>query len=323
VRADISGLLEEQCGIVRRDQVVGIALTDGALQWLLSNRQWQMVLPSTYACFTGRLSTDQRQMAAQLYCGPQAQLTGPGALREHDLKYVPDDDRVHMLVPQTRRLSSTEFVVVHRTGRLSGDLVTGSGVRIAPVARAVADTALMCTDLRTVRAFVTEAVQRRLADVPALVRELKEGPRKGSALLRRAVEEVADGVRSAPEAHLREIAEATSVLPEIHWNPALVAPSGERLPTPDGWIDEVGIAVEVDSREHHATPDGWARTLHRHNLLASHGALVLHFTPHEIYTAPEAVRRTMVDAFLERRRTGVRANLRARDQSSFQAARTA
>jgi len=276
------------------------------------------VLPSTYASFTGRLTDEQREVAAQLFCGPDAQLTGPGALRAHGLRYGPADDRVHMLVPHTRRVSSSGFVVVHRTRRVAADPITRGIVRITEAARAVDDTALMCSDFRSVRGFVAESVQSGQATITDLTRELEEGPRKGSALLRRALEEVADGVRSAPEAQLREIVETTSALPTARWNPALVAPSGLRLPTPDGWIDEVGIALEVDSREYHTAPDDWARTLRRHNVLAAHGALVLHFTPQEIYAAPEAVRRTMVDAYLERLRTGVRAAVHLSDRSSPQ-----
>jgi hypothetical protein len=323
VRADISGLLDVQCGVVRRDQVVGTALTDGTLRWLLRTRRWQAVLPSVYACFTGQVSDDQRTVAAQLYCGPDAQLTGPGALRAHEMRYAPHDERVHMLVPHACHVSSAAFVVVHRTRRPDPHPAAHGVVRVASVARAVADTARICTDIRTVRAFVAESVQSRLTTVPALVHELDSGPRRGSALLRQVVEEVADGIRSAPEAQLREIAEESAVLPAVHWNPALTTISGEALPTPDGWIDDAGIALEVDSREHHATPDGWTRTLHRHNVLASHGALVLHFTPRELYTEPDSVRRVMVESYLERLRTGARASIRLfRGQGVPQVVRT-
>jgi hypothetical protein len=36
--------------------------------------------------------------------------------------------------------------------------------------------------------------------------------------------------------------------------------SGRCLPTADAWMYEVGLAVEVDSREHHLPPADWDRT---------------------------------------------------------------
>jgi hypothetical protein len=191
-QADISGLLDMQCGVVRRDQVVGTALTDGSLRWLLRSRQWQAVLPSIYASFSGGISDDQRTAAAQLYCGPDALLTGPGALRSHGMRYAPGDERVHMLVPHTCHVSSAAFVVVHRTRCPDANPVSRGFVRVASVARAVADTARMSVDLRVVRAIVAEAIQRRLTTVPLLVGELESGPRRGSALFRQALGEVAD-----------------------------------------------------------------------------------------------------------------------------------
>lgn len=313
VRPDVAGLFDVQRGIIRRDQVVGTVLTDGTLRWLLQSRQWQVVLPSIYGTFTGELTEEQREIAAQLYCGSSGQLTGPAACRAHGMRYVPDDDRLHMLVPHTRHLSSSGFVVVQRTHRLDDRATEHGLVQVVSPARAAADTARMCEDIRTVRALVAESVQRRLATVPQLRVELAAGSRKGSGLLRQAIDEVSDGVRSAPEASLREIAQATAALPPVLWNPRLVTLNGEELPTPDGWIDDVGIALEVDSREHHAMPEEWARTLHRHNILTSLGALVLHFTPTAVYTTPEAVRRTMVNAYLERLHSGAKAAIRVHD----------
>jgi hypothetical protein len=312
-QADLSGLADLQRGIVRRDQIVGTALTDGSLRWLLRSRQWQVVLPSVYANFTGLLTDEQREVAAQLYCGSPSQVTGPGALRAHGMRYTPDDERVHLLVPHARHVSSLGFVVVRRTHRLDERPAQRGAVTLASVARAVADTARTCDDLRSVRAMVAESVQRQLTTVAQLREELDSGARKGSALMREALEEVADGVRSAPEAQLRQIVETTSALPAVLWNPALATVSGQSLPTPDGWIDDVGIALEVDSREHHSMPDDWSKTLHRHNLLTSHGALVLHFTPTAIYATPETVRRTMVESYLERLRSGAKAAIHLRD----------
>ncbi len=140
---------------------------------------------------------------------------------------------------------------------------------------------------------MAEAVQRNLTTVSALRDELTRGPRRGSRLLRYTLSEVSDGVRSSPEAELRAILRNAGIEAPVHWNPELRDAHHNRLPSPDGWIDEVGIAIEVDSREYHLSPEDWARTIDRHNQLVEHGALVLHFTPRRIRRDPRGVRDAM------------------------------
>jgi very-short-patch-repair endonuclease len=82
-------------------------------------------------------------------------------------------------------------------------------------------------------------------------------------------------------------------LPPIRWNARLLTSDGAVLPTPDGFIPDAALALEVDSREHHAGEDGWRRTLRRSNVLEQYGIAVLHFTPTEIRLSPAAVRRTV------------------------------
>jgi hypothetical protein len=100
-------------------------------------------------------------------------------------------------------------------------------------------------------------------------------------------------------------------LPPIRWNPRLVTvPAGRPLPTPDGWLPDVGIALEVDSREFHTSPESWARTLERHNVLSSYGALVLHFLPAAVRRRPAQVLDRVEQAYQERLRSGARAAIR-------------
>jgi len=303
-------LLREQHGIVRHDQLTELGLTRSALRWRLAKGQWREVLPRVYATFTGALNDDQRIIAARLYAGGDAQVAGLTALGLHGLRYAPRDRLVHFLIPHARRVASVGFARIHRTTRLDRWPMRNGGAAICRPARAVVDAARLCADHRAVRAMVAEVVQRRLATVDELATELKAARRNGSAALRRAVAEVAAGTRSLPEAELRGALSESTVLPAIPWNPRLVTTGGAALPTPDGWLDDVGIALEVDSREYHLSPDDWERTMARHNLLAQHGALVMHFTPSQIRHAPSEVRRTVEQAYVERLAAGGRASVR-------------
>ena len=115
--------------------------------------------------------------------------------------------------------------------------------------------------LRPVRATVAEAVQRGFTDLDSLDAEIRRARRSRTALIRKAFAEITDGVRSAPETELRECLGGSSVLGGILWNPRLSAADGTRLPTPDGYLADCAVALEVDSREYHLSPNDWARTL--------------------------------------------------------------
>jgi hypothetical protein len=146
--------------------------------------------------------------------------------------------------------------------------------------RAVADAARGMTDIREVQAVVADSVQRGICPVPRLAEELAAGPVRGSARLRTALAEVADGIRSSAEADLRSLIQQAR-LPMPMFNPRLFA--GETfIAVPDCWWPGAGVAAEVDSREWHLSPRDWERTLARHARMGSHGIIVLHFTPGQI-----------------------------------------
>src|SRR5262245_738408 len=115
-----------------------------------------------------------------------------------------------------------------------------------------------------------------MATAGELRRELSFAPSNGSGVRRQVLAEVGEGVRSAPEAGLRQLTGRSSVLPHVWWNPKLATASGGRLPTPDGYIEEAAVALEVDSRGFHLGADGWAATLDRTIRWAAAGIAVLH-----------------------------------------------
>lgn len=294
-----------QRGVATYRQLEALGVTPRARRWRVSTGRWRALLPGVVATFSGPVDERRRVIAAWLYAGPSVQITGPGALRIRGLRYVPADPMVRVLVPRGTHRRSTGFVVVRQAMSLDPWPMWEDGVPICGVARAIADTAADCTRLRDVRAVVAEAVQSRLCLPDDLVAQLAQVRRNGSALLRRAVDEVVDGVRSVVEAELRDGVGASTVLPKVLWNPTLIAPDGRLLPSPDGWLPDVGVALEVDSREYHLSPEQWERTLARHAVLTSYGAAVLHFPPSRIRRDLAGVVRVIERTYLERRDAGV------------------
>jgi hypothetical protein len=168
--------------------------------------------------------------------------------------------------------------------------------RYAFPARAVVDTARWLTDLREVRALVGDAVQDRHCAVAQLTDELRAGGTPHGALLRKVIAEVTAGVRSAPEAELRDLI-ARARLPMPLFNPRLYLPNGTFIACPDAWWPDAGVAIEVDSRQWHLAPDDWERTMVRHSDLGQHGIVTLHVTPYQLRSAPDAFLRRAANAY--------------------------
>jgi hypothetical protein len=295
-------LLAAQQGLILRGQALALGLTDEAIAWRVSRGFWRRIFRGLYATFPGAPSDAQRLIAAALLGGPGAQITGVAALRWHGLRYLPDDQRVHVLTRLGPRRVSRGFVVLARTGRPDPQAARQPMFEVCSVARAGADAARAGYSRRDVRAFLSETVQRRRTTVDRLDAEWRAGPVRGSKQLGAVLAEVRDGVGSAPEAELRALTQTSLILPEIFWNPVLVGTDGSRLPSPDGWIADVGLALEVDSNEFHTTADDLRRTRERHNRLATYGILTVHFAPREIREEPQSVLAMIESAYCERPR---------------------
>jgi hypothetical protein len=64
---------------------------------------------------------------------------------------------------------------------------------------------------------------------------------------------------------------------------------GRRLPTPDGWFDDVALAVQVHSRQYHAGNLDWEATVAADAVFVEHGIPVLAVTPRQIIRTPDDV----------------------------------
>jgi hypothetical protein len=161
-------------------------------------------------------------------------------------------------------------------------------VQFALVPRAVADAARELASFRDTRAVVADAVQQGRCRIDLLGEELRRGPVRRSAWLRRAPNEVTGGIRSATEGDLRDLIARAAGLPMPMFNARLYA--GQKLiAVADAWWPRAHVAVEVDSREWHLSPEDWERTLRRDAAMGAIGIVVLHFTPRQIRDEPARV----------------------------------
>jgi len=287
-RQALAALAAKQHGVVARAQALQSGMTERVLDYRIRGAgPWQVLLPGVYLTYTGRPDDEARELAALLYAGPQSVLTGAAALRRHELARqrdsVPIGDRigaVDVLVPLATQRSDAGYVRLHRTARLPEGFCVAGEVRFALPPRAVADAVRPMTNLSDVRAVVAEAVQRRRCSISHLAGELAAGPAWGSSLFRRALTEVAEGIRSAAEGDLRDLI-VRAGLPTPLFNPRLLV-GQDFLAMPDCWWPESGVAAEADSRAWHFSPDDWEQTMARHARMSAHGIVVLHFPPRQI-----------------------------------------
>jgi hypothetical protein len=81
-----------------------------------------------------------------------------------------------------------------------------------------------------------------------------------------------------------------SDLPEPLWNCRLETSDGEFIAEPDGYYEDIGLALEVDSREHHyKRADNFAATWMRHGVYNRHRILAERILPETIRDDPASV----------------------------------
>jgi hypothetical protein len=280
-------LLATQDDVVRIRQAIGCGWTRDAIRHRV-DRVWQLLFAGVLATFTGQPTDRQRFRAALLHGGSQAALTSVTACRLHGLERVAETETVHVAVPAASAVRSRSFVRVWPTVRsLRTTMVDGLAVVTAE--RAVVDAALELHLQNDVRALVAEAVQRRRTSVAALLRELQDAPMRGSLLLRRALDEVAGGARSAPEAVLLAAFRALGGLPPYELNADVCGKDGRWLARPDFVFRAQRLIVEVDGAAWHLSPERWASDVERHTRLEAAGWTVLRYAAKRVLDDPEGV----------------------------------
>lgn len=273
-------LIADQFCMISWGQAIDCGLSRDRIKYLIRDGgPWQRVLPGVYATTTGALTPNQRAMAALLHAGPGSVITGREAVERHNLRCAGLNE-IDVLVPAKVRVVSKDFARIVRTERMPdpGELFSTGRIRFVGVSRAVADAARGMPELSDVRALICEAVQRGRCDPESLAAELKYGPSAGSAKLRQALAEVGAGVRSSPEADLKDIIDKSD-LDEPMYNPELYSWDGTFIGIPDAWWERAGVAAEVDSLQYHMKADDYENTVQRHNRMQREDVNLLHFLP--------------------------------------------
>lgn len=259
--------------------------TEARIRTELQHGRWRRLAPGVYLTRPDVPTRADWAVAGMALAGPGAALTGWDAVRVRGLGTPrPPSPLVVVLAPAglrnrvvgELRIRPTRRAVTFTRMSLLDDQLPG--VRVVEPARAIADAALEYRNLAAVRDMVTSAVQRGLATAEDLIRELDASPRNGSALLRRAVADLADDVHSVAEAEAVEQLRAVNVR-DFLANAPILDPSGRLLFRVDLLWPLLRAVIEIDSREFHFGEVDWKATMARHNALTDMGYVVKHYPP--------------------------------------------
>jgi hypothetical protein len=277
----LARILAQQHNVIARRQALACGVTTSALRHRLTeNGSWRKILPGVYATGTGTVSPEQREVAALLYAGPRAVITGAMAVRRHRLRCAGLNE-IDVLVPAAVRRQSAGFLRIQHTTRMPERIWSAGPIRFAPLPRAVADAARGMKRLDDVQALVCEAVQKGSCTLEQLIGELDAGPSPGSRWYRQALAEYGAGTRSSAEKDLKHLIDRSD-LEKPMYNPRLYAMDGTFLGMPDVWWQRAGVAAEVDSLQYHLSAKDHEATMARHNRMEAAGLHMLHFLPRSI-----------------------------------------
>ncbi|HET8971091.1 MAG TPA: hypothetical protein VFN19_08530 [Candidatus Nanopelagicales bacterium] len=304
--ARVRAVADVQCGLVTAAQLRELGVHSSTVSRWIAGYMLTRVVRGVHVYGGGRPDRQQRELAAQLYGGEGALLTGTAALRHHGIRAAglqetaddqPDHpEPVHVLIPHDRHRTSTGYVVIERTHRMPRQAVERGPLDLAPVVRAASDAVHRWRNADDVLAVLSELVQRNLATLDELRVELAAGSRRGSAHYRAAMVVLADGVESAYEARLRKVTQSLG-LAEVRWNRAIVSQTGEYVGNPDGWYDDVALALEVDSQKYHGFGKGLVRTTDRNARYARFGVAVYPVMPNLLRDDPDRCAREIRQAY--------------------------
>ncbi|MFD9965183.1 hypothetical protein [Amycolatopsis sp. NPDC058986] len=235
-------------GVAARAKLVALGISHTSIsRRCRGNGPWQRPIPGVIV-FTNREPTARQLFRAALtHAGPDAMLTGIHAARLHGVRNLPAEPRVHTLIPHRSKVATWGFAIAERTIHLP-DAVVVDGLPLAPLARALIDAARRMDNLTNVHAMIADAVYRGLCDPLDLRKELAQASTIGSALPRRVVQEVSNGVHEAAERWLRDVLEKSG-LPQPDWDVVLENESGDVLGSVQAWWPIVGLAVQLDLDE--------------------------------------------------------------------------
>ncbi len=287
IERDCRDLALRQGGVVRRDQVLELGMTSRMIERRLASGDWTLVTRGVYRLFA--VADPRRLVEAAVAALPGAVVSHESAAALHRFPLIPDTPPTVTVHSSTTH--SFPGVTVRRTRDLARHHVEQrAGLPVTTVPRTVVDLAAIYGE-RRLSDLVDELVASSRLGWSALVATIDEVARpgkRGSALLRRLVEDRAEpGMVVATRLERRGLAVLRA---------GGLAPPAVQMPIPwapdrrwDAAYPAERVAIEWDSRRWHTRREDFQSDRERDREAAAHGWIVLRFTWEDLQLRPDRV----------------------------------
>jgi len=279
------GIAAGQYGAISRRQALAQGMTARRIHGCLASGRWRVELPATYALVDFPRTWWQRAKAAELWAGPRAAVAHSSAAFVWGFDgFAPGPVEVATM----RRLRSTELILHQASSWEESELATRAGICVTAIERTIADLAGTMDSAR-LQALVDEALRRRLTSEPRISAYLTRANGRGPHGVANLREVLATRKTGAPTDSLLEIMLdrllRSSHLPEaVRQHP--VIHEGRFIAEVDFAWPAYQVAVEAQSRTHHADKTSFERDLARMNALTEAGWIVLYATWDDVHRRP-------------------------------------
>ncbi|HET7120178.1 MAG TPA: type IV toxin-antitoxin system AbiEi family antitoxin domain-containing protein [Solirubrobacterales bacterium] len=288
-------LARRQHGVVSRDQLRGVGMSDDAIKADITAGRLHRVLHGVYTLGPVELSERGRLMAAALACGPGAVISHRSAAAL--LGLLDEGPVVIDVIAPPERGRKIDGIRFHRVRppRLE-ERGTVEGIPCTSPARTFVDLA-GTVGARTLRSCFERAAKQRVLDVAAIDASLDPG-RRGARGLRLLLGDWQRAAAVSRKRRLKSPLEA-KVLPLVlaHGGPAPLTNAPVRLAKGRIEVDflwpDHRFVVEADSRDFHGTEAAFERDRWRDRELLRAGYAVLRVTSLQAEREAEAIADTI------------------------------
>ncbi len=274
-----------QYGTIARRQALAEGMTPRQISRRLASGDWRVEQPATYALADFPRTWWQRAKAAELWGGQGAALAGNSAAFVWGLEgFTPGPIELAAI----RRLRSSELVVHYVGPWMEGEIIARKGILVTGAERTIADQARTNSSER-LEALLDESLRRRLtteARMSAYVRSLDGRCVRGIGRLREVLTARVNGppAESPLETMLARLLRSSN-LPQPERQHAILR-GGRCIARVDFAWPAYRVAVEAQSRTHHADKTSFERDLGRMNALTEAGWLVIYITWDDVHRRP-------------------------------------
>lgn len=281
--ASCAAIAATQHGVISQSQAKGWGMTANSIHHRVRTGEWIRVLPRVYRLRGAPETWHQNLMAAALWAGESAVVSGRSAAALHEFDgFQPGP----VEVSSTKKLKSPDpSLVVHRIKKFgSADLATHLGIPVTSPARTIVDVAGV-VDTETLRYALDSCVRRRLFTLTRLRWQIRQsGGQRGITTLRQMIDGATIPHSLFERKFLRLIDSSSLEMPECQFR---IYDGRQFLGQVDFCYPAARLIIETDGRKWHVDDDAFQKSRDRRNAQTSRGWRILHVTWSDLTHRPQ------------------------------------